>query len=303
MSELNSQIKDAIDMFDTDKARTLLRDALKDANAETYYLASLVALDDRQRKMFLEKALEIDPFHANAYSALNDKNTQGMPSTESSPASDEETDSEDAIYITGAVSENLANLYTIPHKDSITRTNVPQGSEVQIFERDEQNNWYYVSYLSTIGAQVYGWIKANVIDSLHIADVPINPNDLPITEFRQNIRDDVLELIELKKQSIKDIELTKIGGFEVRLIDTGPKKINIIKIIRQSSGIGLKEAKYIAEHTPQTVVAGISKNQAEQIKIEFEKQKGAVEIISLEKNEDELRIEREIKAFRTHSTG
>ncbi len=46
MSRLNTQIKQSIDSFDMSRARELLRDAMKEANAETYYLASLAALDD-----------------------------------------------------------------------------------------------------------------------------------------------------------------------------------------------------------------------------------------------------------------
>ena len=44
MSNLNDQTKEAINSFDTERARSLLRDAMKDADAETYYLASKVLL-------------------------------------------------------------------------------------------------------------------------------------------------------------------------------------------------------------------------------------------------------------------
>ena len=70
MSGLNTEIKSAIDSFDMDKARELLRDALKEADAETYYLASKAAIDDEQKQEFLEKAVEADPFHDKARKAL-----------------------------------------------------------------------------------------------------------------------------------------------------------------------------------------------------------------------------------------
>lgn len=66
----NSEIKNAIDSFDLDKVRTLLRDAFKEADAETYYFASQVALNDTQKREFLQKAIDKDPFHAEAYKAL-----------------------------------------------------------------------------------------------------------------------------------------------------------------------------------------------------------------------------------------
>lgn len=63
-------IRSAIDSGDMDKARGLLRDALKDPSADTYFLASLAALDDEQRHMFLKKATDLDPFHTEAVKAL-----------------------------------------------------------------------------------------------------------------------------------------------------------------------------------------------------------------------------------------
>lgn len=71
MNTLNSQIRAAIDTFDADKARALLREALQDSpDAETYYLASLVAINAQQQRKFLNQALELDPFHHAAHSAL-----------------------------------------------------------------------------------------------------------------------------------------------------------------------------------------------------------------------------------------
>jgi hypothetical protein len=66
MSTLNADIQNAIDSNDIERARTLLRDALPSADAETYYLASLVALNEGQKADFLKKALELDPFHVKA---------------------------------------------------------------------------------------------------------------------------------------------------------------------------------------------------------------------------------------------
>lgn len=73
MSSKNPDIKAAIDSMDVDGARSLLRDALKEADAETYYLASQVALSDDQKRDFLKKAVDLDPFHAKATEALQGK--------------------------------------------------------------------------------------------------------------------------------------------------------------------------------------------------------------------------------------
>lgn len=64
------EIRAAIDILDIDRARELLRTELKDPTAEVYYLASLAAVNDKQRLDFLQKALELDPFHRESYVEL-----------------------------------------------------------------------------------------------------------------------------------------------------------------------------------------------------------------------------------------
>ncbi len=65
------QIRQAIDQGDTERARQLLRDELRsNPSAEAYYLGAQVALNDAQKREFLEKAVALDPFHANAYTEL-----------------------------------------------------------------------------------------------------------------------------------------------------------------------------------------------------------------------------------------
>lgn len=57
------QIRSAIQASDHEKARMLLKDALKNPTAEIFFLASQAALNDQQRETFLEKALDLDPFY------------------------------------------------------------------------------------------------------------------------------------------------------------------------------------------------------------------------------------------------
>lgn len=80
MSNIVSEIKTAIDSFDMERARELLREALKqNPSADVYYLASLAAVNEKQKKSFLEKAIELDPFHKEANSELN-KSTKSFSS-------------------------------------------------------------------------------------------------------------------------------------------------------------------------------------------------------------------------------
>jgi uncharacterized RDD family membrane protein YckC len=71
MQSLHTEIRRAIAVNNLDRARDLLRQALQNnPNAETYYLASQVALSDEQKREFLRKALELDPFHKEANYAM-----------------------------------------------------------------------------------------------------------------------------------------------------------------------------------------------------------------------------------------
>ena len=58
--------------------------------------------------------------------------------------------------------------------------------------------------------------------------------------------------------------------FDVVLTSAGEKKVNAIKVVREVTGLGLKEAKELVESAPATVKEGLPKDEAEQIKKKFE---------------------------------
>jgi len=66
--------------------------------------------------------------------------------------------------------------------------------------------------------------------------------------------------------------------FDVILKTTGDKKINVIKVVRAHTGLGLKEAKDLVDGAPKTVKEAISKDEAEKLKKEFEDAGATVEI-------------------------
>ena len=66
--------------------------------------------------------------------------------------------------------------------------------------------------------------------------------------------------------------------FDVMLKDAGAKKIQVIKVVREITGLGLKEAKDMVDGAPQTVKAGVSKDEAAQIKAKLEEQGATVEV-------------------------
>ena len=66
--------------------------------------------------------------------------------------------------------------------------------------------------------------------------------------------------------------------FTVVLKEAGAKKIQVIKVVRELTGLGLKEAKDLVDGAPQTVKAGVSKDEAASIKAKLEEQGAAVDV-------------------------
>ena len=66
--------------------------------------------------------------------------------------------------------------------------------------------------------------------------------------------------------------------FTVVLKEAGAKKIQVIKVVRELTGLGLKEAKDLVDGAPQTVKAGVSKDEAATIKTKLEEQGAAVDV-------------------------
>lgn len=101
----------------------------------------------------------------------------------------------------------------------------------------------------------------------------------------------VLELSELVEQFKEKFNVTAVaapvavaggaaaGGdagaeekdeFEVVLDGVGDKKIQVIKVVRELTGLGLKEAKEVVDGAPSTVKEGVTKDEAEQMKAKLE---------------------------------
>ena len=66
--------------------------------------------------------------------------------------------------------------------------------------------------------------------------------------------------------------------FNVILKEVGDKKINVIKVVREVTSLGLKEAKDLVDGAPKTVKEGVTKDEAETIKKKFEAEGAKVEI-------------------------
>ena len=66
--------------------------------------------------------------------------------------------------------------------------------------------------------------------------------------------------------------------FDVILAAAGDKKINVIKVVREVTNLGLKEAKDLVEGAPKPIKEGVSKEEAERIKAKFQEVGATVEI-------------------------
>jgi large subunit ribosomal protein L7/L12 len=68
------------------------------------------------------------------------------------------------------------------------------------------------------------------------------------------------------------------SSFDVVLSSAGDKKIQVIKVVREITGLGLKEAKELVDGAPKPVKEGVSKEEAEEIKGKLEEQGAVVEV-------------------------
>lgn len=66
--------------------------------------------------------------------------------------------------------------------------------------------------------------------------------------------------------------------FTVNLKEAGPKKIQVIKVVRELTGLGLKEAKDLVDGAPQAVKVGVTKDEAATMKAKLEEQGAVVEV-------------------------
>jgi large subunit ribosomal protein L7/L12 len=67
-------------------------------------------------------------------------------------------------------------------------------------------------------------------------------------------------------------------SFDVILTSTGDKKIQVIKVVRSLTGLGLKEAKAVVDEAPKPVKEGVNKDEAEDAKKQLEEAGAGVEI-------------------------
>lgn len=110
---------------------------------------------------------------------------------------------------------------------------------------------------------------------------------LTTAEFIEAIKElSVLELNELVKACEEEFGVSAAAGvvvaagpaaveeekteFDVELTEVGPNKVKVIKVVREATGLGLKEAKDVVDGAPKVVKAGATKEEAEQIKASLE---------------------------------
>lgn len=68
------------------------------------------------------------------------------------------------------------------------------------------------------------------------------------------------------------------SSFNVVLKEAGANKIQVIKVVRDATGLGLKEAKDLVDGAPKTIKEGVSKDEAEELKAKFEEAGATVEL-------------------------
>ena len=120
---------------------------------------------------------------------------------------------------------------------------------------------------------------------------------LTVAEFIDAIKElTVLELNELVKACEEEFGVSAAAGvvvaaaagdapaaeekteFDVVLASAGASKVKVIKVVREITGLGLKEAKAVVDEAPKTLKEAVSKEEAEGIKAKLEAEGAVVEI-------------------------
>jgi large subunit ribosomal protein L7/L12 len=73
-------------------------------------------------------------------------------------------------------------------------------------------------------------------------------------------------------------EVEEQTSFDVVLTAAGDKKIQVIKVVRAATGLGLKEAKALVDEAPKPIKEGIEKAEADKLKADIEEAGGSVEL-------------------------
>ena len=73
-------------------------------------------------------------------------------------------------------------------------------------------------------------------------------------------------------------EVEEKTEFDVELTEVGPNKVKVIKVVREATGLGLKEAKDLVDNAPKTLKEGVSKEEAEEMKAKLEETGASVEV-------------------------
>ena len=78
-------------------------------------------------------------------------------------------------------------------------------------------------------------------------------------------------------EAIKELSVLELNEL-VKACEVGPNKVKVIKVVREITGLGLKEAKEAVDNAPKVVKEGASKEEAEEIKAKFEAEGAKVTI-------------------------
>ena len=104
---------------------------------------------------------------------------------------------------------------------------------------------------------------------------------LTTAEFIEAIKElSVLELNDLVKACEEEFGVSAAAGaaeaaeekteFDVELTEVGPNKVKVIKVVREATGLGLKEAKEVVDGAPKVLKEAASKAEAEELKTKLE---------------------------------
>ncbi len=240
MTDYHAEIRTAIDQFELEHAQQLLKQALKNPDAETYYLAARLAIDEEQRNDFLQKALALNPFHQKAQQVLK------------GPAND------DKALLVASIRWADTKLYMIPNRHGGVKAMLYAPTKVMPIFRTGSGNWIEVLYQDSKGTSVVGWLPKFAVGRITLDEQEISLMDLPVTNFELSNRNQLLEIQkfgigrEKEPQSCMTWVITAIVFFFIGVIGAHGRSELMLKsgLFMMIMGVGVIALAVVFMPTP-----------------------------------------------------
>lgn len=176
------------------------------------------------------------------------------------------------------------NLEIEQYNNKISQEFIPWENKIKNFEKKRLDDFNYkFEFAIDEAVPIMSEIWSDVDFRLHFNQYPADYEEKKKAYFREIRRkqaeEDGIEIFEDLGESIEEdnINIPKTE-FDIVLIETGANKISVINIIRDVTGLGLKEANELVKKTPKTIKYSVTEEEAKKLKSKFAEVGATIEL-------------------------